>query len=274
MSYFGRTIAIHPEGDAIRKVTKIVSLSDGGFSVVTPYHKEKTGYLFKLPVDPSQLPTFSRHWQETVGFTAECRAKLSYHVDGFAQFSSEKQGELVSGRDPETGEPRGLGLLTHPLCDPIWSGPSVNVTLWGLGDYVPLDDPTDATVFEPHDFYYRGCTPSDANAWVLSIYVFPAGVDPPCRQEGRDMALEVAFEPLNGPLASVARMRVVRLPESGVLLGIMVNRAVVTFPSKSGWIINGPGDYSAQERGHVLTAVYPREAIPVDGRSSLDRHAQ
>jgi hypothetical protein len=50
---------------------------------------------------------------ELVSFTVEDRAKLSYHTDGFVQFSSENPGRIISGRDPSTGEPKGPGGLAN-----------------------------------------------------------------------------------------------------------------------------------------------------------------
>ena len=47
----GYTIAIQPtDGSAPRKITKILSLNGKGFSVLTPYHKAKSGFLRKVPV--------------------------------------------------------------------------------------------------------------------------------------------------------------------------------------------------------------------------------
>jgi hypothetical protein len=268
------TIAVVPEGATTpRKLTKIVSLNGGGFSVLAPYHKARSGFLCKIPVDPSSDPPESREWKAVDGFTAESRAKLSYHVDGFAQFSSERQGELLSGRDPHTGEPKGLGLMTHPLANPIWSGPSAMVTVWGLDDFEPLTNPKGSIVFQPQDCYFRACDPSDANGWVLSIYVFPICKVPPCQYLDGECVCDVAIDHLNGPLACVMRLKVVRLQKENVFLGLAMNRAVLSFPSSSGWIINGPGDYSAAKKGHALMACYPRDSIPVVGRLPLDRNA-
>ena len=176
------TIAIRPSQDEnVRKVTKIIGLNGDGFSVLAPYHKAREGFLFKMPVDPRvhkpgqhQLP-----WDQAVAYTASDRVKLSYHSDGFAQFSSETQGRIMSGRDPQTGEPKGLGLFTNPLRTPTWSGPSVGVTIWGINDFEESSDEDELVVFEPSDFYYRGCSSTDANSWMLAIYAFPANITPP-----------------------------------------------------------------------------------------------
>jgi hypothetical protein len=271
------TVAVLSEEASVpRKITKIVGLNGGGFSVLAPYHEARSGFLCKMPVDPAVVDPGTRQvlLSEVVGFTAESRAKLSYHVDGFAQFSSEKQGEIISGRDPDTGEPKGLGLMTHPLTAPIWSGPSAALTVWGLNDFEPMEDLDDGLVFRPKDFYYRECEPATANGWVLQIFAFPIGSVPPCRYENGDLVCDVAIERLSGLLISVMRMKIVRLPKEKVFLGLAMNRAVVSFPSASGWVLSGPGDHSAKKKGHVLMAYYPRGAIPVDGRASLNREKQ
>ena len=269
------TIAVRPaSNEKPRKITKIIGLNDGGFSVLTPYHKAQSGFLFKLPMEFRVAGVPGVHqsaWQDCVGFTAEDRAKLSYHADGFAQFSSEKSGRIISGRDRETGEPKGLGLMTRALDKPIWSGPSIGVTLWGIHEFEAVQGYDDVLIFEPDQFYYRGCSPAEANGWYFCIYVFPKLVIPPVLFERGHHLLNVACEGLNGPLTSVVRMSVIRLPNQGVFLGILVNRMIVAFPSPSGWILGGPGDYTKERKGHVLKGVYPRIGIPVDGRGNLDR---
>lgn len=48
------TIALRPAvGLGPRKITKIIGLNGDGFSVLTPYHKSRSGYLNKTPIDPN-----------------------------------------------------------------------------------------------------------------------------------------------------------------------------------------------------------------------------
>jgi tetratricopeptide (TPR) repeat protein len=268
------TIAIREsDADPAIKVTKIISLSDGGFSILTPYHNTQAGYLFKMPIDPKNVMagSFVTPWGTLNGYTVNSRAKLSYHWDGFAQFSSEKKGEIISGRDPKTKEPKGLGIMTRPLSQPIWSGGSVGITLWGLNDFESLDSSKDTLVFDKRHFYYRGCSPDEANGYHLAIYVFPNGVIPPCRYEDGHLWLDIALEPLNIPLISVTKLSILTLPEKGLLLGLLVNRIVVKFPHSSGWQINGPGDYSLDKNGYNLQAFYPIPlGMPLDKSKKLD----
>lgn len=229
-----------------------------------------------MPVDPTKALTPGQ-WDvssdEVVPFTADDRVKLSYHSDGFVQFSSETSGRITSGRDPITGKPKGLGLFTHPFENPIWTGPSVSVTIWGIDQFDEVKEADRPLVFEPNDCYYRGCTPDEANAWYLAIYTFPKNVIPPVRHHQGRVVLDVAFEGLNGALASVVQMRVIHLPEEKVFLGLYVNRMMVRFPPKSGWMLGGPGDWTKEQKGHVLKAIYPRDIIPVEGLGSLNRPA-
>ena len=209
-------------------------------------------------------------WTHCAGFTAENRTKLSYHVDGFAQFSSENQGRIISGRDPNTGEPKGLGIMTRPFSNPITSGPSVGIGVWGLEDFEETDQDEKLIVFEPPDFYYRLWGPDETNLWQLGIYVFN-GV-PPVRFDGNQAKMDFAltYPPTAGVVGSIVTLKMIRLEAEKVSLGLYVESLLGAFPSKSGWQINGPGNWNSTQGGYVLNAVYPRDLIPVDQRPSLD----
>jgi hypothetical protein len=197
--------------------------------------------------------------------------KLSYHTDGFAQFSSETAGKIISGRDPSTGVPKGLGLFTRPLTNPIRTGPSASVSVFGIDEFEGVSGRDDPLIFEPSDFYYRGTTPEEANAWVLSIYAFPIGVTPPVRFRNGNPVLEAALEGLNPPWISVVELKVVHLPAEKIFLGLLLNHIKNSGDPKSGWAISGPGDWTLQQKGYVLMGSYPAIEDAVWGRGSLDR---
>lgn len=242
--------------------------------MLVPYHKAQSGFLYKLPVDPKtdlEPGMRSVSYDQCVGFTASDRVKLSYHTDGFAQFSGEAPGKIISGRDPTTGEPKGLGLFTRPLTRPIQTGASVGITIFGIDDFEAARERDYPLIFEPSDFYYRGSTPEDANTWILSIFAFPIAVTPPVRFKGGNAVLDVALEGLYGPWVSVVELKVVHLPVEKVFLGLMVNHFKSSGRPKSGWSISGPGDWTMQQKGHVLMASYPAMKVAIGGRDSLDR---
>jgi len=212
-------------------------------------------------------------WDEGVGFTAEDRVKLTYHTDGFAQFSGENPGKIISGRDPKTGEPKGLGLLTRSLKSPPISGPSAGVQVWGIEEFETPRDDERLVTFEPNDVYYRRSTPSDANTWHLAIYAFPQGGIPPLQFEDEQPVM--LYQPhfiTAGVHGAVIKLKMIYLPADELYLGIYVERFIGRYPVKSGWTLNGPGNYTQYQSGYVLNAIYPREAIPVESRASIDRN--
>jgi hypothetical protein len=268
------TIGIRPAaGEAVRKITKIIGLNGKGFSVLMPYHKAKSGFLCKHRINLPPLGVTSFNWDECVGFTAEDRAKLTYHIDGFAQFSSEVQGKIISGRDPKTGEPKGLGLYARSLISPPMSGPSVGVQVWGIEEFDKSDDEQDLLIFEPNDVYYRNSTPQVANSWTLGIYAFPIGVVPPLQFERSQGVMWYQPHPITaGVPGAVIKMKAIYLSAEKMYLGLYVERFVMNVPVQSGWTLNGPGNYTQYQSGDVLSATYPRHEIPVEGSGSLDRN--
>ena len=269
------TIAIRPPGKnkKLRKITKVIGLNGGGFSVLTPYHKAKSGFLWKMPVPPNLREPGTHGVSHKLGtaFTANDRVKLSYHTDGFAQFSSEKAGRIISGIDPATGEPKGLGLYTRPLTSPISSGPSVAVTVWGIEEFEEAKGSDHPLIFEADEFYCRSCTPEEATAWILSIFVFPVKVAPPVRFRQGQALLDIAADPAHGGLMNVIQLKLMHLRKEEVFLGAYVNAVKGSFSGNSGWILNGPGNHGWGLKGHVLMGIYPRIERHAAGRTSLDR---
>ena len=267
------TIAIRPaSGEAAHKITKVIGLSGTGFSVLTPYHKSKSGFLYKHRINLLPLGVSFFNWDECVGFTVEDRVKLTYHIDGFAQFSSEIQGKIISGRDPKTGEPKGLGIYARTLKSPPVSGPSVGVQVWGIEDFDKADEEEDLIVFEPSDVYYRNSTPLTANSWALGIYAFPIGTVPPLQFEGDKGVMLYQPHPITaGVPGAVIKMKTIHLAAEKMYLGLYVERFVMDVPVQSGWMLNGPGNYTQYQSGDVLSATYPRREIPTEGLGSLDR---
>jgi hypothetical protein len=230
------TIAIRPSADQpLRKVTKIIGLNGGGFSVLAPYHKSKSGFLCKMPVDPSKKGIYKISWDKVTAYTADERVKLSYHTDWFVQFSGESSsgitsGGITSGIDPSTGEPNGLGLFPNPLTSPIWSGSSIGITVLGMDDFDEAQFSDNLIMFEPNEFYYRGCLCDEANAWIVSIWVFPVHVVPPVRFFKGQAVLDVAAEPLNGNLLSVMQFKLANLRNEKVFSCHIPSRSISISP--------------------------------------------
>lgn len=87
------TVVALPGGDgAPRKVTKLISLNDGGFSVLVPYHRAASGFLSKMPVEPNGRPSHEEgEWTRVDGFTAE--AARSFHTTRMGSLSFQAKRE-------------------------------------------------------------------------------------------------------------------------------------------------------------------------------------
>ncbi len=267
----GKTIAIRAGvGAQPRKLTKVIGYGNQGFAVLMPYHRAKSGWVGKIPVDYNKIGRFEVPRDNLVGFTAEHRVKLSYHPDGFVQFSGEVQGKVISGRDPKTGEPKGIGLMTQPLNDPVRTGPSFAVVAWGLDEFEELSKQDDAIVFEPEDMYFRGCTPGRSNGYLLEVFVFPKRYWAATRQCGTEYHLKMSFYGFEASDA-VIEMKVIELPDQDILLAGFISHYAPSFMSASGWVLGGPGNRDSSGKGHVLNAFYPRDGARFQESTSLDR---
>jgi hypothetical protein len=265
------TIAVREKlGDSPRKLIKVIGYRNQGFAVVMPYHMVQGGYIGKVPVDYNRRGKYWVRYKDIIGFNAENRVKLSYHPDGFVQFSGEFQGKIISGRDPNTGEPRGIGLMTQPLSDPIRTGPTFGVASWGLYDFEELSDSDDAVIFEPEDMYYRDCKPTKTNGFLLEVFVFPKSYWSAVHKRNLEYILTMLLPSLEAPYASF-EMKVLDLPNQDILLAGIMSCVTVTHPSKSGWTLGGPGQRDISGKGYVLSAWYPKPAKLGLDSPSLDR---
>lgn len=271
MSKGATTLAIGSGSNVpARRIIKIIPYTEGGFGVAVPYHSGKAGFLARTPVNYNLLGEFSVRREDMVAYQASDRVKLSYHPDGFAQFSGENPGKIVSGRDSTTGEPLGLGLKTQPLSQPLTSGPSFAVTLWGLDQFDELPTGKLAEVFEDEDTYFRRCTSANANGWLLEAFVLPRRLWAGVRVRGGKHLVSFAFDAFEATRA-VLEFRAIDLPGQPVFLGVMLSRGRVSFPTQSGFVLNGPGFRRPDGSGEVLVALYPAEAAGgTSGTTTLD----
>jgi hypothetical protein len=246
-----------PQTGHLHKITKFVAYKEGGFAILTPYHNARSGCLAILPVDYRKTGEFEVGHQEATEFSAADRVKLSYHPDGFVQFSSEIGGTIISGKDHTTGQPKGIGLMTNPLARPISSGPTFGLTIWGLDQFERLREGEKNTIiFEETDWYYRGCSPSEANGWDIEFFVFPERYWLAARKKHDRFTLTLSF--INFEVSmGVIEMQIVELPGQPIILAGFSSRTRTSFPSTSGWVLSGPGNRNAAGLGHVLQAYYP-----------------
>lgn len=261
------TVAIRPTADGpLYKVTKLVGYKQGGLALLAPYHSARSGVLTKTLYDYREAQP-RQGLAETELFSAGDRVKLSYHPDGLVQFSGERPGRIVSGRDPRSGEPRGLGIMANPMDAPVMTGPSFGILLWGLEDFVVQEGRPrgDLLVFEDRDFVYEHCTEQDWGSYHISFFIFTVYFQPYVRQVARtQFELPLWHNQFHAGQGRSFTFKVVRLGQQPWFLGaICFRQPAVGFDATSGWSIGSPGALSQGPIKPVLHAYYPADGWPV-----------
>jgi hypothetical protein len=270
------TLAVKPTPDEpARKVTKIISYRDGGFGLIAPYHDAKKGFVTKTMVDYSKTSQ-QVLFETTERFSASDRVKLSYHPDGFVQFSGENTGKIVSGRDAVTGEPKGLGFMTNPLNSPVTTGPSFGISFWGLDDFqVQKGTPRgDLITFKEHDFVYEHCDESTWGSYGISFFIFGIAFQQYVRKTGpKRFELDLWLNQFMRDGAAF-NLKVARLGHQPWFLGAACFRrpwiASKDGPA-SGWIIGSPGARTKTPVKPVMHAHYPDAGLEIDRSLDYDQ---
>lgn len=263
------TISVQAEDGTARKITKIIGYKDGGFAALVPYHEAQHGFLTRTKIDYRKRRSRATT-EDREEFSASDRVKLSYKPDGFVQFSGERHGRVRSGRDPATGEPKGLGILTNPMSMPIMTGPNFGITFWGLDKFKQLHGSPrgDSLTFSPSSIIDRACDASTARSFLLEFFIFPLWFQPHVRRLTRTrFSLPLWLNQYED--GRTFDLQVVRLGRQPFFLGAVCFRLPVVPFGQSGWILNGPGALSPTSVKHVLHAAYPM-AVEGDFVESLD----
>lgn len=274
-------ISLRPTpGASARKLTKVTEYAEGGFAVLAPYHKAREGTVMTNRVDLAAVGVrrITSEQEQTEFFSASNRVKLSYHRDGFCQFSGENGRSIISGRDSLTGGAKGVGVQTSPLRNPISSGPTFQLIVWGLDEFDELSTShATAMTFEPEDLYFDRHMPSSPDSFLLEALVLPAAHWMGVRRRERDYVLNMAVphfgrNPKAG-FVNVIEWKVFPLQRENVLIAFRMSHLRTSFEGcRSGWQLCGPTEISKTEpgTGRGLTAWYPK-VLRAPVKASLDR---
>lgn len=261
------------------KVMQIQPYAGGGFAVLAPYHVERQGFLIKHEVDYTSKEMLIPR-SEWIEYSADDRVKLSFHPDGFVQFSGENPRRILSGRDEATGEPKGLGLvMQHPLYEPITTGPTFGMVVWGLSDFAAAkpEDYQGGLVFSDRDFHNKDHylrpwiraksreNPYKDPAYNIEAFVLPRRLLSQVQIGRPGESVVRIFHPSYQWRGGQIDLRVVDLPGQPVFLGLMVSRTEHEWASDSGFSLHSPSDMK-----HALAAVYPAPAFDEPPANTLN----
>jgi hypothetical protein len=282
----GTVVAIEEASGVIRKVAKILPYRIG-FAVLTPYHRSRAGFLCRHTVDYSKryikVPVVadsegSGEEPEVVSYAASNRVKLSFHEDGFVQFSGETQGTITSGKD-SGGQAKGMGLTVNRLGAPLATeGPNFGLTVSYIEEFDAFEQDDKCAVFTNSDIYLRDCTAEDWDYFVIEGFIMPRFPAMNRAQIGpRGLVLHLAFRSFNAtPLPSglylpsagtpssptFFELRLIDLGPHNVVAGILISKAKSSLGSMPRFSVSSPSDGH-----HAMFAAYPNPFPNVEVRS-------
>jgi len=179
---FERTIICIKEDNKIYKVISVTAdKKDGSIYAFFNYCKEKDAFVLQHKHKYKGGPQMIKKSQITKEFIVDKTAKLSIHRNGFVQLSGNG---ILSGINEKTGKPRGIGVFSSPLDQPVSSGPTFAFTCWGLKDGFELLNKQKKNIQyiilnkNKNDFVERRIgldenKLSNAFIYVLEFYIFP-----------------------------------------------------------------------------------------------------
>lgn len=239
------------------RITKLVQYQDSGFGVFVPDDPFDTGFLLKSTVDYRARTSRVSFGPGAVRFSTSRMVKLSYHADGFVQFSGHN-GSIRSGRN-EDGSPKGLAIVTQPLSRPIARGPSVLLQVWGVDHHKEYQAKAADMSFGPDDIYKRRLSAAAGQrVTIIEIFVVPKSLAVPVCSFGDGQLRLVKYYPqFEGVGASfILRIAPFRVG-NGNLLGVLVSEGELELPTETGFTLCGPSRIIRPHIGETLMAFYP-----------------
>jgi len=208
------------------KISKIILIQDGGFSLAIPYCNEKNGCIFMAHIDESLHYFVITPQQMIQKFTLDRNAKMTVHSSGFIHFSG--QG-ITSGIDRTTGKIKGVGLFSSPLDRPIDNRPSLSAKVWGLSSgysKFKMDD-KNSLIFHETDYDYRFASIENYNSYLIEIFVFPSYMRKQVKEDSDGFYLYNQFFEYREKPGAIYKLRVIFLKNISSFLGILVTRSYI-----------------------------------------------
>ncbi|MBU1131591.1 hypothetical protein KJ840_05675 [Patescibacteria group bacterium] len=273
---FERTVVCIREKDKTYKILSInCSKKDGSINIFFPYCKDKNAYIKEHKHKYKAGIFYVKPYQIKKEFIVDKTTKLSIHKSGFVQLSGDG---ILSGINKITGKPKGIGIFSSPLHNPVKSGPTFVFNCWGVNEsfelltkrikghqYIILDK-------EKGDFTGRFFDQKETilNSYLLEFFIFP--------EEANKYIYEYNQKPF-------INHRIVNyIHDPGAIFSHPVldlkyfNGVLCVFPalihssfaknSKYGYILGSPGGYSKKNKKfgkfNVFHVICPRTLIQKD----------
>lgn len=279
---YKRAVICIQKKDKIYKILSISSSKDESINVFFPYCKEKEAYVMQFKHTYKAGEQKIRKGDIVKEFIIDKNSKLSIHKSGFVHLSGKG---ILSGIDEKTGKPKGIGVFSSPLDNPVRSGPTFGFQCWGLENgfellskqknsdqYIILDK-------DRNDFTKRKWFKKDIalNTYLLEFFIFP--------KEANEFIYEYKDNPFidheidNYSHDSGARFAhpVLDLKYFSGVVCVFPVLVWTQFPdeSKCGFITGSPGGSEYEDdklkTGYNFTLVCPRKETFQMSESNLEK---
>lgn len=246
------------------KLVQLRVAADSSVSVMVPFHPAKTGLLLKL-----QTPRFPTGNHGPFGdhkgtsrvverYRVSVPVKLSVHASGFVQFSSFGKTAIRSGRGKDIlAIPKGLGIDSNPLANPIATGPTFGAVFdaHDVCEVVTGKEKHPIMLFEEGDFFERDAhNGSHRHVYRVEGFFFHADEKRNAMLMRKGLTLTRAYSPLRPHW--IVDFRVVELPSRLAFLGICVSRQHWCLDNGTGYMIGGPRDRTGE---FSVAGLYPAQ---------------
>lgn len=260
-------IIVEGEENLKHKIAKIIFTKEGGFSLI-PSHPDTNGLVAKNIVEYNYtgMKIYPFTSKDPI-YNVSSNVKLTIHYDGFTQFSSVNQDKkIVSGKMKYSGLAKGVGISIPSLKNPIKTGPTCNIAVWGLEKYkIENNTKKNNMIFFPDSsLIFENC---NQNTWkgsyCFNIFLFEKSFYEKYLDEehGKLFLVNIAKNYLPKP-NSLMKFRIINNKKVDYLIGIIGMKILTDFKFESGYSISGPSDlippnFYPEKKGIIINAIFP-----------------
>lgn len=226
-----------------------------------PYHPAKTGLLIKgrkPVVRTGYHGPFGSHAETAKvveSYRADVPVKLSVHASGFVQFSAAGKTPVRSGRTSDILPiPKGLGLESNPIANPILTGPTFGAVFEAHDEceVATGKEKRPVMLFKEGDFFERDDHDGARHVYSVEGFFFPMDEKRHALLMSDGMTIRRPYSPLRPEW--IVDFRVVTLPSRLAFLGVCVTRRHRSLGTGTGYMVGGPRDRTGR---YFIAGLYP-----------------
>jgi YHS domain-containing protein len=231
------------------KISSLSLSNDSSLKLSVPYIEKQEISFIKFKPNYGKETYYISEDECTQKFKSNNLPQLSIHASGFVQFSGFG---INSGIDLETQLAKGMGIYSAPLNNPIHTGPTFNLSFWGLEYFQKISDKrkTDL-IIEQNQLIPRPSGYGDINSYIFEFFIFPGSIASNIKSSDNGENLTLLFPQYKKSLNPIFTFPVVRLLNHSSFIGILPFETFSGFAQKNkkGYVLSGPAGTDKPNEG-------------------------